>query len=136
MALFMAELLIIVVVGLGIFIYAKVNENLRARNSASENQTSTAAANEADANANGDAAAENSGVDDDSKMTGYTNLVLVGIDTREGNLHYANSDTMIICSINNDTKQVRLVSLYRDTLLNIGSLDDENAVSINAGILS
>lgn len=131
MALFMAELLIIVVVGLGIFIYAKVNENLRARNSASENQTSTAAANEADANANGDAAAENSGVDDDSKMTGYTNLVLVGIDTREGNLHYANSDTMIICSINNDTKQVRLVSLYRDTLLNIGSLDDENAVNFD-----
>ena len=101
MALFMAELLIIVVVGLGIFIYAKINENLRARNNASENQTNSAVEN--DANANGDAAAENSGIDDNSKMSGYTNLVLVGIDTREGDLHYANSDTMIICSINNDT---------------------------------
>lgn len=31
-----------------------------------------------------------------------------------------NSDTMIIASVNNDTKEVRLVSIYRDTLLNLG----------------
>ena len=32
-----------------------------------------------------------------------------------------NSDTMMIASINNDTQEVRLVSIYRDTLLNIGN---------------
>ena len=30
-----------------------------------------------------------------------------------------NSDTMIIACVNNDTKDVRLASVYRDTLLNV-----------------
>lgn len=30
-----------------------------------------------------------------------------------------NSDTMIIASVNNDTKDVKLASVYRDTLLNV-----------------
>ena len=56
------------------------------------------------------------------KMTGYTTYALFGIDTRSQNeaLGGKNSDTIIIASINNDTKDVKLVSLYRDTLLNIG----------------
>lgn len=38
-------------------------------------------------------------------------------------LHSAgeNSDTIIIASVNNDTKDVKLVSVYRDTLLNLGN---------------
>ena len=32
-----------------------------------------------------------------------------------------NSDTIIIASINNDTKEVKLASVYRDTLLDIGN---------------
>ncbi|MBQ9064642.1 MAG: LCP family protein [Blautia sp.] len=56
------------------------------------------------------------------KMTGYRTYALFGIDHRDKNEALAgeNSDTMIICSINNDTQEVRLVSVYRDTLLNIG----------------
>lgn len=54
-------------------------------------------------------------------MTGYTNIALFGLDTRKaGQLGKGNrSDTMIIASINNDTKEVRLVSLYRDTYLDL-----------------
>ena len=46
------------------------------------------------------------------KMTGYKTYVLFGIDTRgEGSQYSAqNSDTMIIVSVNNDTKEVRMVS--------------------------
>lgn len=57
------------------------------------------------------------------KMTGYTTYALFGIDHRDKNaaLGGENSDTMMIASVNNDTKEVRLVSIYRDTLLNVGT---------------
>ena len=57
------------------------------------------------------------------EMTGYTTYALFGIDHRDKNaaLGAENSDTMIIASVNNDTKEVKLVSLYRDTLLNVGN---------------
>ena len=54
------------------------------------------------------------------QMTGYTTYALFGLDHRSRNekLNTENSDTIIIASINNDTKAVKLVSVYRDTLLN------------------
>lgn len=54
-------------------------------------------------------------------MSGYTNVALFGLDTRKaGQLGKGNrSDTIIIASINNDTKEVRLVSVYRDTYLDL-----------------
>ena len=53
-------------------------------------------------------------------LKGYTNIALFGIDTRKiGELGAGNrSDTMIIASINNETKEVKLMSVYRDTYLN------------------
>ena len=55
------------------------------------------------------------------QMTGYTTYALFGLDHRSRNekLNTENSDTIIIASINNDTKAVKLVSVYRDTLLNV-----------------
>lgn len=55
------------------------------------------------------------------QMTGYTTYTLFGLDHRSKNekLNTENSDTIIIASINNDTKAVKLVSVYRDTLLNV-----------------
>ena len=53
-------------------------------------------------------------------LKGYTNIALFGLGSRtpgslgEGEL----SDTIIIASINNETKEVRLMSVYRDTYLN------------------
>lgn len=52
---------------------------------------------------------------------GYKTIALFGIDARsvdsmgEGN----RSDTIMIASINNETKEVKLVSVYRDSLLEI-----------------
>ena len=59
----------------------------------------------------------------EESLTGFTTYALFGIDHRDKNaaLGSENSDTMIIACVNNDTKEVRLVSVYRDTLLNIGT---------------
>ena len=62
----------------------------------------------------------NTGVSDNNVMKGYTTIGLIGLDGRDGELKSgARSDTMIIASINNDTKKVKLVSVYRDTYLRI-----------------
>ena len=55
------------------------------------------------------------------QMTGYTTYALFGLDHRSRNekLNTENCDTIIVASINNDTKAVKLVSVYRDTLLNV-----------------
>lgn len=74
-------------------------------------------------------------VKDDEKLQDYTNIALFGLDSREGNLEQANSDTIIIASINNDTKEIKMVSVYRDTYLNIGNdmYRKANAAYANGG---
>ncbi len=52
----------------------------------------------------------------------YTTIALFGIDTRESNVDLTqpgagHSDAIIIASINNKTKEVKLVSVYRDAFL-------------------
>ena len=60
-------------------------------------------------------------------VNGYWNILLVGVDARDqSNLGGGNgvqSDVMMICSINVKTKEVKLVSIYRDTLLKMYSRD-------------
>ena len=52
-------------------------------------------------------------------LKGYTNIAIFGLDNRtNGTFDAGNSDVIMIASINNDTKEVRLVSVYRDTYLN------------------
>ena len=53
------------------------------------------------------------------KDTGpYTNIACFGLDSRNGELEGGvQSDSIIIVSINNETNDVKLVSVYRDTLL-------------------
>lgn len=56
--------------------------------------------------------------DGTSKLSGYKNIALFGVDSRTGALESGtNSDTIMVASINNDTKEVKLVSIYRDTYL-------------------
>lgn len=56
--------------------------------------------------------------DNASKLSGYRNIALFGVDSRTGDLESGtNSDTIMIASINNDTKEIKLVSVYRDTYL-------------------
>lgn len=53
-------------------------------------------------------------------LSGYTNIAIFGLDNRSnGNFAAGNSDMIMIASINNDTKEVRVVSVYRDTFLNM-----------------
>ena len=56
------------------------------------------------------------------KSTGdYTNIALFGLDSREGELDGGvQSDCIMIASINNKTNEVKLVSVFRDTLLKVG----------------
>lgn len=58
--------------------------------------------------------------EDDNPYTGFEIVALVGLDTRDAS-ELANSDTMIFACINHDERYVKLFSLYRDTLLNIGN---------------
>ena len=51
---------------------------------------------------------------------GYTTIALFGVDARDTSLGAGNrSDAIMIASINNDTKEVRIVSIYRDTYLEV-----------------
>ena len=64
----------------------------------------------------------NEGVAENEQMAGYTNLALFGVDSREGELtKKTRSDTIIICSINNATGDIKLCSVYRDTYLNLSN---------------
>ena len=66
----------------------------------------------------------NEDLGDDTMLTleGYTNIAIFGLDNRtEGQYEEGHSDVIMIASINNETKDVKLVSVYRDTYLNIGN---------------
>lgn len=67
---------------------------------------------------------------DEEVETGYLNVALFGLDSREGDLGKGNrSDTIMIASLNKETKEIKLVSIYRDTLLELddGSYNKANA---------
>lgn len=53
-------------------------------------------------------------------LSDYRNIALFGVDSREDDYSKGNrSDCIIIASINNNTKEVKLISVYRDTYLEI-----------------
>ena len=55
-----------------------------------------------------------------SNMKGYRNIALFGVDSRDQELDKnTRTDVIMIASINQDTKKVKLVSVYRDTWLNM-----------------
>lgn len=55
------------------------------------------------------------------KLTNYRNIALFGIDSRDQDSYASGSrsDCIIIASINEDTNEVKLTSIYRDTYLKI-----------------
>ena len=53
--------------------------------------------------------------------TGFLNVALFGLDSRDDDKGLGNrSDTMMIASLNKETGEIKLVSVYRDTLLELG----------------
>ena len=101
--LFFFEVLILLILVGGIFVYAQINKKLDLMQESDVDMSQVGV---------------NEGVED---VKGYQTIALVGLDNTSDTLDYGNSDTMIIASINNDTKKVKLVSIYRDTYLNVGT---------------
>lgn len=56
-------------------------------------------------------------------MYGYRNIALFGVDAKNESELYksSRSDTIMIASINLDTGDIKLVSVYRDSYLNLGN---------------
>ena len=62
-------------------------------------------------------------VQENVTMKGYMNIALFGVDAETESQLYKNSrsDSTMIASINMDTGDIKLISVYRDTYLNIGT---------------
>ena len=104
-ALFIVEIICLLVFICGLYVYGQIDSRL--------NKIETPQLDESKIVTNVTA----------PQMSGYTTYALFAIDQRSKNaaLDVQNSDTIIIASINNDTKDVKLASVYRDTLLDIGN---------------
>lgn len=64
-------------------------------------------------------------------LEGYTNILLLGTDIRDNGskdvlfkVGENHTDSIIVASINNKTKEVRLVSVYRDTILQMSDVNN------------
>lgn len=92
---FIIEILVLLILAAGLFVAAKVGKIKRT-----------------------DVSKGDIVINDAVDLDGYTNIALFGVDSREGSLDKdAHSDTLMVASINNKTKDVKLVSVYRDTYL-------------------
>ena len=69
------------------------------------------------------------------QMKGYWTIAIYGVDSRNSSVGKGNnSDVNIICNINQDTGEIKLVSVFRDTYLNIK--DNNTYNKINAAYLN
>ncbi len=70
-------------------------------------------------------------------MTGYKTIAVFGVDSRDGNVSKGtNADVIMLCNINRDTGEIRLVSVFRDSYLNVsekGSYNKINSAYANGG---
>ena len=109
---FVLELLILLILLTGVFLYAKITDKLDLMGGKDFNLKNVGF---------------NESIVSASEYTeGYQLIALVGVDSRDGGLEGGNSDTMLIACIDNSTKEVRLISIYRDTLLRVGEDSEGN----------
>ena len=72
----------------------------------------------------------NPDIDDDTteKLKGYTNILLLGTDSRDNStdgldkVGENHTDAMLVASINNDSGEVIIISVYRDCLLEMNDI--------------
>lgn len=98
-------LLVIVVICVAIFaaVYFYINDKLSKMNTVEIDETQLGITEEAS-----------------QKLSGYRNIAIFGVDSREDDYGKGNrSDCIMIASINNNTKEVKLISVYRDTYVQI-----------------
>ena len=111
MILFGVEAVLIVVLAVILFLVTKVDKM-----EATDIDESEIAFNEGIGNSDGESG------EVPEAMKGYRNIALFGVDSRNGALGKGTlSDTILVASINEDTKEVRLISVFRDTYLNLGN---------------
>ncbi len=66
----------------------------------------------------------------EEKMRGYWTIAIFGVDARDKAIQKnTNADVNIICNINLDTGEIRLVSVYRDSYLNISESGSYNKLN-------
>ena len=72
-------------------------------------------------------------VNEGIETTGYRNIVLFGVDSRQNSYEHTLSDSIMIISINQDTHKVRIASVYRDTYVKMGSSYDKLTHAFSKG---
>ncbi len=107
--LFIVELIVLFVVLGALFVYAQINSQLDKLDTQELDMERV----------------EMNDLVNSESSTGYMNIAIFGIDSRleEMDSSYADeaqSDTIMIATIDNDNKVVKLISVYRDTYLDIG----------------
>lgn len=68
----------------------------------------------------------------DSELRNYRNIAILGIDARDmSDDKNVRSDAIIVASINKETNEIKMFSVYRDTMLDIGGGDGSGAPSLD-----
>ncbi len=111
--LFVLEVIVLLILLTGVFLYAQITNKLDMMGG-KDFDLKNVGFNESVIKA-----AEEYGQD-------YQVIAIVGVDSRDGGLESGQSDTMMLACINNNTKEVRLISIYRDTLLRVGEDSEGN----------
>ena len=73
----------------------------------------------------------NISVEKKKEMEGYWNIAVFGVDSRGDSVveRGINSDVIMIVSINKDTGDIKIVSVFRDTYLNISDKNSYNKIN-------
>ncbi len=100
------ELILLVILVPLVFVYAKLNMVQRATASDVDKANIVI----------------NTNVDENTQniLKGYTNIALFGVDSRDGSLEGdTRSDSIMVVSINHESKEVKIISVYRDLCLRV-----------------
>lgn len=73
----------------------------------------------------------NISVEKKKEMEGYWNIAVFGVDSRGSSVveRGINSDVIMVVSINKDTGDIKIVSVFRDTYLNISEKNSYNKIN-------
>ncbi len=111
LALFIVELVVLVLVGGAFYLYQKLDQI-----------DTTYVVDEEKITVNAD-------IDEETleRFEEYTTIAIFGLDNRtQGVYTTGNSDVIMILNMNNSTKEITMVSVYRDTYLDVSGVDESS----------
>ena len=115
--IFGIEITVLLILSGILFVYARINRSMDKMNQDTLDSSQIQINSEVKANT------------DLSQMSGTQVIALVGVDARgvEGSelAESMNSDTIILCCIDHDKQEIRMVSIMRDTWMNMAKYTDE-----------